>query len=1014
MPKAADKAIRRALEKRTRKAQSILRKLSDVYEEKEPDWFPLTLLEILRGALRALREAIEDPDESGVTWEFPQAVVLYPVEWDWKSDDWKAASWTLADLTRESLPDTLKETFLSLRNLYALELVTKGAGRRKSGDNYEPILRHDVRADFHELPEEDRTAALQALYSPETLGGTCREIPGSGGEVELVTEWSEKAGAVLFPGEHNGKAFSVALSAAFFPLVVDMDAREANYPIGIGLDFKGPEDIAPGTWDKDSQRGFWEGLFRTLEEVRGDWYGGASEVWSGPLPPLSKQPQAIPLTSRHQIMGPIPVPRDLPKAAMVWDLTRGLGRIFAGYRKVPDLDLDGEAAIQEAESLFWPILEKHLDKSAPGWKREEAEDGETVLILLGIQEKEARNLWASATKTMNAGAGGPGLDVMLPAFRSRSRFEGGRSIVETRVVLWPKVVFGRELRGDFRPVRFRRKDSPGYLALLERHGPRPYFADGWLWTTRGDVREGWRLGGLPDILFPDGRAALERMAKNRERDAVDELQRRLLQPSLFQDEDTRVAREMQNAIHRVQAWIQKLSVYDIAGELYVCIYEAFHRQRDNWVSGMVRLPDGGLVDTHPGRFLCLNPEDLQVRLNLRKKWGRNWRGRLFEKLEALTTFERQTRTRTGRKVDVGDRFLRRVVDGRRGIDEGADERDTGLGLVRALGKAGAFPVDAFFAEVSYDFMERLITWAEDEGGVPRWGLEAGEAEKRRRLAGGASRKDALQAGAETREAAKRQPYYEHSPRLLTLGNVQGWPHTRKGLAYALIRERTPNYVGGRDSKGRQRRKKKPNRLGGKWELATIDGADFVACNGSRGYGYKVGTWIKEAGYERRTGPGGGVVAFAAFVQDLEALESAIGLRLELPRSGDPLPNNPALETLKTYRSAPANVYGLILKAYLPADLEDNLREHLAEAGVPTVDGGGTVLSVLQPSRPGGLTPEEVRRARKRAGWKQAELAKRVGVSQKVVSLWESAKKPIPAARETRLREVFGEHLESES
>ncbi|MFP6626066.1 MAG: helix-turn-helix domain-containing protein [Deltaproteobacteria bacterium] len=148
-------------------------------------------------------------------------------------------------------------------------------------------------------------------------------------------------------------------------------------------------------------------------------------------------------------------------------------------------------------------------------------------------------------------------------------------------------------------------------------------------------------------------------------------------------------------------------------------------------------------------------------------------------------------------------------------------------------------------------------------------------------------------------------------------------------------------------------------------------------------------------------------AFREYLEDLEALadNDTIGLQIEIQGH----PRDP-LQVLQSYRGNPQEVYRLTVKKYLPADLEKRLRERLEEAGIYTTDEPAEASSVVTPTRPGGLTPADIRQARKTADWTQAELAAKVGVSQKELSLWERAKKPIPAQREKKLRGVLGDYL----
>jgi len=638
-----------------------------------------------------------------------------------------------------------------------------------------------------------------------------------------------------------------------------------------------------------------------------------------------------------------------------------------------------------------------------------------VLALRGFSEEETRDIWRVATRAMNKGEGGPGLVIVDPGFETSTRFDHKKQevIVETHVTLWPEESLHDQDGWDVPPVRFRSEGSPGYIALLERQGPRPYLADGWLWIPRSNEREGFRIAGLSTLLFPEGRAALERVKEKELADYEAELNRIFQQPSLFQDQDINAVQQLRTAIRRVKNWLRNLSTYDISHDLILCIFEAFFWQRDAWINQRLRCPDGREIDTTPWRVIRLDTDDLRIRVDPLEKWGANWRSRLLEKLEALTAFERQTRTRMGRKVDVGDRFLGRVIDGYRGVEEGtAPETDPALGLTRILKRAGILPVDAFFVEVSIDFMERLVTWAVDENGKVHWGLDAAKAAERAALVHYPNDpKRARQIVEAKRQEVKATPYYEHSPRLLTLGNLEGWPVERKLLSNVLLQEATPNFERYQDAKGRTRKRRRNNKYGGREALVTIDGADFVSCNGTQGHGYRVQTWISKTGYEKRREQEGWSKVFWAFVSDLDALGQALDLRLQIKDSQ--IDTAGAIEKLESFKRKPSLARDIVLRAYLPLDLEARLRERLAEEGIDAIDAEELQSPVNIPSEPGGLTPAQMRTARKRAEMTQAELAEKVGVTQGLLSQWERAKKTIPEEHLSRLRQVLGDFVVSE-
>ncbi len=1068
-------AFRVAFGKRIHKAGEWL-------AENLPNYWGNILIGLLKGGLNSLKHYIEDPAEEEVSWGNPWVETRYPAEWDWEEERLlyfrpdELPESVSAALRKGEDPTTLPEVneyivtqytrlapFLVLQSLTHSIAVHVEDGK-PSGYSFQ---NQKDAEDWHALPsEEARNARLDELLEPFSIGGleTVDEdgqplilVPFGEPEAtpETLPEWADrirKAAKDLlkftFKGDAGGVTFKGALVFMVHPLVVDEDSREAYFPIVVGLAFV-PSDVNldiirpveveeegffnippaaiadlpdPSAWSEQDKADLWKVLLEDIPELLRKGIGAAEEKpaesatqaattgATAPPPTLVMTPVGAPSPARRRsVMSPYPLPRTLAKDAHTIALNRGLGRMFGSVAKIPDLDFRGDTALQEAEALFWAALEDYLEKALAGrtppasWTREPLSDGKTVIFLFGIQEAEARTLWFSAIRGMNATEKGPGLEVAEPSFTNENRFDQAsrQVLITTRLLLWPDDHL--RIREDelLPPVKFRSERSRGYLDLLDRQGPRPFFADGWLWLPRGDEREGFRIAGLPRLLFPEGRKALERLSRRNKGEHETELNRLLRNPTLFQDEDAKVVRELRSAIAKTEAWLKELSLYDTR-DLTLCIFEAWYRQRDAWFREVVTLEDGKEVSTAPYRIIRLDPEDLRLRLDPKTAGGANWRSRLFKKLEALTTFERQTRDRrNGRKVDVGDRLVERVIDGFRGEEEtSTPEQDPGLGLTRLLKKAGGIPSRSFYAVVSVDFMERLVTWAVDERGAVRWGLEAAKAAERVALAGAPEKpKNARKAAEEKRNESKGKPYFDGSPRLMSLYNLEDWPQEVKDLAHVLLQEVT-------------------HKKGG----ARLDGVDFVACGGSYGKGYKVQAWvIKWGGHLLRTGPRGGVQAFAGFLKALRFLSShdTLNVRVELrpPRKRGETPfqkstwNEEALAVLESYKDNPPTVYDLKLVPYLPEDLEDRLRNRLSEDGIEGVDEDEAGTSVFTPPVHGGLSPADIRRARKLAGWEQAELAAKVGVSRVIVSYWENAKKPVPRDRMARLQEVLEPYLD---
>jgi transcriptional regulator with XRE-family HTH domain len=61
-----------------------------------------------------------------------------------------------------------------------------------------------------------------------------------------------------------------------------------------------------------------------------------------------------------------------------------------------------------------------------------------------------------------------------------------------------------------------------------------------------------------------------------------------------------------------------------------------------------------------------------------------------------------------------------------------------------------------------------------------------------------------------------------------------------------------------------------------------------------------------------------------------------------------------------------------------------------------------------------VRPSELRAARHRAKLLQVELARKVGVHRRKISLWERGLEPIPSERLDWIREVLAPHLLAQS
>jgi hypothetical protein len=205
----------------------VLRDLTDGYEKANPEWTTITYLQILRDALENLKRLVEDPEEKEITWELPGAELAYPIK-----ANWEEAEPYYFDVTAEDIEDPGKAAELlgkgleTLKRLYVLRKATREILIIKKGGKYFYKVPQALQDKLAKLSEEKQVARIEKILKPATK---LKEAPAIG----------IKAG---------GKAGRAILVYGIGPALLDIDKKEAHYPIAIGLDFKGikAKDLGPG------------------------------------------------------------------------------------------------------------------------------------------------------------------------------------------------------------------------------------------------------------------------------------------------------------------------------------------------------------------------------------------------------------------------------------------------------------------------------------------------------------------------------------------------------------------------------------------------------------------------------------------------------------------------------------------------------------------------------------------------------------------------------------------------
>ena len=229
----------------------------DKYEEANPEWMGITLLQIFYKAIAQLKGLIENPEEKNITWETPLTELQYPVLANWEKvephyftltgEDLRAQGWlpgekagpdysTLTEeerKARDRLLEKFVDGFITVKEVYIFRLLTKEIliVLKKGKWGYKLPVALDKK--IGKLPKEERARKIERMITkPARLKILDFPIKGKRwGRVYLI--------------------FQVG------PCVLDVDEKRAHYPIVIGLDFTGfkPKDL-----DEEARAEFWKGL----------------------------------------------------------------------------------------------------------------------------------------------------------------------------------------------------------------------------------------------------------------------------------------------------------------------------------------------------------------------------------------------------------------------------------------------------------------------------------------------------------------------------------------------------------------------------------------------------------------------------------------------------------------------------------------------------------------------------------------------------------------------------------
>jgi len=236
----------------------------DKYEEANPEWMTITLLQVMYKAIVHLKDLIENPEEKNITWENPFTELQYPVLANWEkvephyftlsSEDFKArekapgekAEPDYSELTEEErkvrgrLLEKFVGGFITVKEVYIFRLLTKEIllviGKGKWGYKLPVALDKKIAR----LPKKERARRIERKITKPA-------------RIKLFD--------IPIKGKRPGRVY---LIFGVGPCVLNVDEKRAYYPILIGLDFMG---FRPKGLDEETRAALLDGILKGALEA---------------------------------------------------------------------------------------------------------------------------------------------------------------------------------------------------------------------------------------------------------------------------------------------------------------------------------------------------------------------------------------------------------------------------------------------------------------------------------------------------------------------------------------------------------------------------------------------------------------------------------------------------------------------------------------------------------------------------------------------------------------------------
>lgn len=217
------------MQERVKRFMDILGELTDGYEKANPEWIHITLAQILYKAVLSLRACLADMDEKEVTWENALVELKYPIEADWEKVEPVYFHVTAAELeSPDGIREKLVNAFITVKEVFVFRRVTREILTVKQRGKF--YYKHPLNVDkkLAKLSKQERARRIKKMVDPIY----------------------KQSRILLYDIPHIKKRRAKAfLTLQFRPCLLDLDAKEAYYPLRIGLRFTGlkPKDMDEGT-----------------------------------------------------------------------------------------------------------------------------------------------------------------------------------------------------------------------------------------------------------------------------------------------------------------------------------------------------------------------------------------------------------------------------------------------------------------------------------------------------------------------------------------------------------------------------------------------------------------------------------------------------------------------------------------------------------------------------------------------------------------------------------------------